>query len=122
MEEMKKIIENAWDNISNINSSDSEIVSTVDKVISALDSGKVRVAEKINNDWTVNEWVKKAVLISFRINDNELLNGPYTSWFDKVKGKTTEWDQTQWSEAGFRMVPNGIVRKGSFVGKNCVIF
>jgi 2,3,4,5-tetrahydropyridine-2-carboxylate N-succinyltransferase len=121
MEEMKKIIENAWDNISNINSSDSEIVSTVDKVISALDSGKVRVAEKINNDWTVNEWVKKAVLISFRINDNELLNGPYTSWFDKVKGKTTEWDQTQWSEAGFRMVPNGIVRKGSFVGKNCVL-
>lgn len=121
MEEMKKIIENAWDNISNINSSDSEIVSTVDKVISALDSGKVRVAEKINNDWTVNEWVKKAVLISFRINDNELLNGPYTSWFDKVKGKTTEWDQTQWSEAGFRMVPNGVVRKGSFVGKNCVL-
>ena len=118
---MKQIIENAWDNVSNISSTDTEIVSTVGQVISALDSGKVRVAEKKDSQWIVNEWVKKAVLISFRINDNQMIKGPYTSWFDKVDGKTTKWNDDNWAEAGFRMVPNGVVRKGSYIGKNCVL-
>jgi 2,3,4,5-tetrahydropyridine-2-carboxylate N-succinyltransferase len=118
---MKQIIENAWDNVSNISSTDTEIVSTVGQVISALDSGEVRVAEKKDSQWTVNEWVKKAVLISFRINDNQMIKGPYTSWFDKVDGKTTKWNDDNWAEAGFRMVPNGVVRKGSYIGKNCVL-
>ena len=121
MEQMKQIIEKAWENISNINSTDTEIVSTVDQVISALDSGKIRVAEKKGDQWVVNEWVKKAVLISFRINNNQMIKGPYTSWFDKVDGKTTDWNDAEWNEAGFRMVPNGVVRKGSFIGKNCVL-
>ena len=118
---MKQIIENAWDNVSNISSTDTEIVSTVGQVISALDSGEVRVAEKKDSQWIVNEWVKKAVLISFRINDNQMIKGPYTSWFDKVDGKTTKWNDDNWAEAGFRMVPNGVVRKGSYIGKNCVL-
>tara|TARA_B110000444_G_scaffold254293_1_gene286552 strand:- start:461 stop:1267 length:807 start_codon:yes stop_codon:yes gene_type:complete len=118
---MKQIIENAWDNVSNISSTDTEIVSTVGQVISALDSGEVRVAEKKDSQWIVNEWVKKAVLISFRINDNQMIKGPYTSWFDKVNGKTTKWNDDNWAEAGFRMVPNGVVRKGSYIGKNCVL-
>ena len=121
MDQMKQIIENAWDNVSNISSTDTEIVSTVDQVISALDSGEVRVAEKKDGQWIVNEWVKKAVLISFRINDNQMIKGPYTSWFDKVDGKTTKWNDDNWAEAGFRMVPNGVVRKGSYIGKNCVL-
>ena len=121
MEQMKQIIENAWDNVSNISSTDTEIVSTVGQVISALDSGEVRVAEKKDSQWIVNEWVKKAVLISFRINDNQMIKGPYTSWFDKVDGKTTKWNDDNWAEAGFRMVPNGVVRKGSYIGKNCVL-
>ena len=121
MDQMKQIIENAWDNVSNISSTDTEIVSTVGQVISALDSGKVRVAEKKDSQWIVNEWVKKAVLISFRINDNQMIKGPYTSWFDKVNGKTTKWNDDNWAEAGFRMVPNGVVRKGSYIGKNCVL-
>ena len=121
MDQMKQIIENAWDNVSNISSTDTEIVSTVGQVISALDSGEVRVAEKKDGQWIVNEWVKKAVLISFRINDNQMIKGPYTSWFDKVDGKTTKWNDDNWAEAGFRMVPNGVVRKGSYIGKNCVL-
>lgn len=121
MDQMKQIIENAWDNVSNISSTDTEIVSTVGQVISALDSGEVRVAEKKDSQWIVNEWVKKAVLISFRINDNQMIKGPYTSWFDKVDGKTTKWNDDNWAEAGFRMVPNGVVRKGSYIGKNCVL-
>ena len=121
MDQMKQIIENAWDNVSNISSTDTEIVSTVGQVISALDSGEVRVAEKKDSQWIVNEWVKKAVLISFRINDNQMIKGPYTSWFDKVDGKTTKWNDDNWAEAGFRMVPNGVVRIGSYIGKNCVL-
>ena len=121
MDQKKQIIENAWDNVSNISSTDTEIVSTVGQVISALDSGEVRVAEKKDSQWIVNEWVKKAVLISFRINDNQMIKGPYTSWFDKVDGKTTKWNDDNWAEAGFRMVPNGVVRKGSYIGKNCVL-
>ena len=121
MDLMKQIIENAWDNVLNISSTDTEIVSTVGQVISALDSGEVRVAEKKDSQWIVNEWVKKAVLISFRINDNQMIKGPYTSWFDKVDGKTTKWNDDNWAEAGFRMVPNGVVRKGSYIGKNCVL-
>ena len=121
MDQIKKIIEQAWDNISNLNSSDEEVASAVNQVIAALDNGEIRVAEKNNNEWIVNEWIKKAVLISFRINDNQVINGPYTSWFDKVDGKTTKWNNNQWADAGFRMVPNGVVRKGSFIGKNCVL-
>tara|TARA_Y100001978_G_scaffold897_1_gene691 strand:+ start:98 stop:430 length:333 start_codon:yes stop_codon:yes gene_type:complete len=85
--ELRNIIDNAWTNITSISSSDAEIVKAVNETIENLDSGLIRVAEKNNNEWIVNEWVKKAVLISFRINDNKVLKGPYTSWFDKVEGK-----------------------------------
>ena len=119
--ELRKIIDNAWTNITSISSSDAEIVKAVNETIENLDSGLIRVAEKNNNEWIVNEWVKKAVLISFRINDNKVLKGPYTSWFDKVEGKTVNWTEEDWNSAGYRHVPNGTVRKGSFIGKGVVL-
>ena len=119
--ELRDIIDNAWADITNINSTDTEIVRAVDETIKNLDAGIVRVAEKVNGEWIVNEWVKKAVLISFRINDNKILKGPYTSWFDKVEGKTVNWTQEDWIKAGYRHVPNGTVRKGSFIGKGVVL-
>ena len=119
--EFRDIIDNAWADITNINSTDTEIVRAVDETIKNLDAGIVRVAEKVNGEWIVNEWVKKAVLISFRINDNKILKGPYTSWFDKVEGKTVSWTQEDWIKAGYRHVPNGTVRKGSFIGKGVVL-
>ena len=119
--ELRNIIDNAWDNITSISSSDAEIVKAVNETIENLDSGLIRVAEKNNNEWIVNEWVKKAVLISFRINDNKVLKGPYTSWFDKVEGKTVNWTEEDCNSAGYRHVPNGTVRKGSFIGKNAVL-
>tara|TARA_B100001769_G_scaffold219257_1_gene179197 strand:- start:246 stop:1070 length:825 start_codon:yes stop_codon:yes gene_type:complete len=119
--ELKNKIESAWENITKISPNDTEIADAVNEVIKKLDNGQFRIAEKNGNDWIVNQWLKKAVLISFRINDNKILKGPYTSWYDKVKGKTVDWNEDQWKEAGYRHVPNGTVREGSFIGKGVVL-
>jgi 2,3,4,5-tetrahydropyridine-2-carboxylate N-succinyltransferase len=120
-QKLKESIESAWENIANLSPSDTDVSQAVNQVIKKLDSGELRIAEKVDNQWTVNQWLKKAVLISFRINENTILRGPYTSWFDKVKGKTVDWDENQWKEAGYRHVPNGTVREGSFIGKGVVL-
>ena len=120
-QKLKESIESAWENIANLSPSDTDVSQAVDQVIKKLDNGKLRIAEKVDNQWTVNQWLKKAVLISFRINENTILRGPYTSWFDKVKGKTVDWDEDQWKAAGYRHVPNGTVREGSFIGKGVVL-
>ena len=119
--ELKNKIESAWENIANITPDDTDIADAVNEVIKKLENGQFRIAEKNGNDWIVNQWFKKAVLISFRINDNKILKGPYTSWYDKVKGKTVDWNEDQWKEAGYRHVPNGTVREGSFIGKGVVL-
>ena len=119
--ELKNKIESAWENITKISPNDTDIADAVNEVIKKLDNGQFRIAEKNGNDWIVNQWLKKAVLISFRINDNKILKGPYTSWYDKVKGKTVDWNEDQWKEAGYRHVPNGTVREGSFIGKDVVL-
>ena len=119
--ELKNKIESAWENITKISPNDTNIADAVNEVIKKLDNGQFRIAEKNGNDWIVNQWLKKAVLISFRINDNKILKGPYTSWYDKVKGKTVDWNEDQWKEAGYRHVPNGTVREGSFIGKGVVL-
>jgi 2,3,4,5-tetrahydropyridine-2-carboxylate N-succinyltransferase len=119
--ELKNKIESAWENITKISPNDTDIANAVNEVIKKLDNGQFRIAEKNGNDWIVNQWLKKAVLISFRINDNKILKGPYTSWYDKVKGKTVDWNEDQWKEAGYRHVPNGTVREGSFIGKGVVL-
>ena len=118
---LKNKIESAWENIAKISPNDTDIADAVNEVIKKLDNGQFRIAEKNGNDWIVNQWLKKAVLISFRINDNKILKGPYTSWYDKVKGKTVDWNEDQWKEAGYRHVPNGTVREGSFIGKGVVL-
>ena len=120
-QKLKESIESAWENIANLSPSDTDVSQAVNQVIKKLDSGELRIAEKVDNQWTVNQWLKKAVLISFRINENTILRGPYTSWFDKVKGKTVDWDEDQWKVAGYRHVPNGTVREGSFIGKGVVL-
>ena len=119
--ELKNKIESAWENITKISPNDTDIADAVNEVIKKLDNGQFRIAEKNGNNWIVNQWLKKAVLISFRINDNKILKGPYTSWYDKVKGKTVDWNEDQWKEAGYRHVPNGTVREGSFIGKGVVL-
>ena len=101
--------------------SDKKIIKAINETIEMVDSGKIRVANKINGSWIVNQWIKKAILLSFRINKMEILKGPYTSWYDKVPGKSVNWKEEDWKNAGYRHVPNGVVRKGSYIAKNAVL-
>jgi len=118
----EKIINEAWNNKSKINSkSDKKIINTINKTIDLLDSGKIRVAEKKNNQWQVNQWIKKAILLSFRVNKMKASKGPYSTWYDKIDGKTQGWNEKKIAAAGFRYVPNGVIRKGAFVAKNVVL-
>ena len=122
LDKFEKIINDSFDNKEKINSnSDKYIVDAINETIELLDQGKIRVAEKKGSEWIVNQWIKKAILLSFRINKMELLRGPYTSWYDKVPGKSVNWEEKDWKKAGYRHVPNGVVRKGSFIAKNAVL-
>ena len=122
LNKFEKIINEAFDNKEKINSnSDKDIIDTINKTIELLDQGEIRVAEKKGGEWVVNQWIKKAILLSFKINKMELLRGPYTSWYDKVPGKSVNWKEEDWKKAGYRHVPNGVVRKGSFIAKNAVL-
>jgi len=118
----EKIINEAWDNKSQVNSKSSrKLLNAISKTIDLLDSGKVRVAEKKGSEWTVNQWIKKAILLSFRVNKMKTSKGPYAVWYDKVDGKTKEWNEKRFIKEGFRMVPNAVVRKGAFIAKNVVL-
>ena len=125
MKEFEKIINTAWDNKDSINGqSDKSILDAINQTIELVDKGELRVAEKNGNEWTVNQWVKKAIVLSFRTHEMDSLSGPYSSWYDKshlLKGKTSGWTKEDHIKAGFRMVPNSPVRKGSFIGKNAVL-
>ena len=118
----EKIIDEAWNNKNQVNSnSDKKLLSAISETIELLDSGKIRVAEKKDNQWRVNQWIKKAILLSFRVNKMKTSKGPYSTWYDKIDGKTQGWDEKKMIKAGFRYVPNGVIRKGAFVAKNVVL-
>ena len=118
----EKIINEAWEKKSQINSkSNKKLLKTINQTIELLDSGKIRVAEKKNSSWITNQWVKKAILLSFRVNEMKTSKGPYSTWFDKIEGKTQKWDKKKLIKAGFRSVPNGVVRKGAFIAKNVIL-
>jgi len=123
--ELETIINQAWDKKEEINKdSDKKIIDAINQTVNDLDSGVSRVAEKIDGEWVTHQYLKKSIMLSFRIYDMESLSGPYSSWYDKshlIKGKTANWTKEDHIKAGFRMVPNSPVRKGSFIGKNAVL-
>ena len=120
--ELEKIINEAFENKQNINeNSDKKIINAINETIELTDKGSVRVAFKKDGAWSVNQWVKKAILLSFKINKMKISKGPYTTWYDKVSGKSVDWNESDWKKAGYRHVPNGVVRKGSFIAKNVVL-
>jgi 2,3,4,5-tetrahydropyridine-2-carboxylate N-succinyltransferase len=122
IDKFEKIINEAFETKEKINvDSDKSIIDTIKETIELTDQGKIRVAEKKEGSWIVNQWVKKAILLSFKINKMEILKGPYTTWYDKVPGKSVNWQEEDWKNAGYRQVPNGVVRKGSFIAKNAVL-
>ena len=122
LQKFEKIINESFDNKEKINiNSNKSIIEAINETIELTDQGKIRVAEKKDGKWIVNQWIKKAILLSFKINKMEILRGPYTSWYDKVPGKSVNWKEEDWKKAGYRHVPNGVVRKGSYIAKNAVL-
>jgi len=118
----KKIIEDAWENKGQVNSKSSrKLLNAISKTIELLDAGKIRVAEKKGAEWFVNQWIKKTILLSFRVNKMKITKGPYAAWFDKIEGKTHKWNEKRFTKEGFRYVPNGVVRKGAFIARNVVL-
>ena len=119
-----EIIKKAFESIDNISAnSSSDIIDAVESTISDIDNGSIRVAEKINKEWIINQWIKKAILLYFRINNMKLISGSAgdSQWWDKIDSKFYGWNEEKFIEAGFRAVPGSIVRKGSYVANGCVL-
>ncbi len=128
MEQVKTLIDRAWENRADITTETvGEIREQVEAILHALDRGQVRVAEKKNGAWIVNEWAKKAVLLSFRLNPMQRFEGgahaagSVTSWYDKVPSKFQGWTDSDFRDAAFRAVPGAIVRRSAYIGKDVVL-
>jgi 2,3,4,5-tetrahydropyridine-2-carboxylate N-succinyltransferase len=120
---LQATIEQAWEKRTELSPSaaSAEIKQSVADVLSQLDSGKLRVAEKKDGDWVVHQWVKKAVLLSFRLRDNEIMRGGYTHYFDKVDSKFARFTQADFQAGGYRVVPPAAARHGAYIAKNVVL-
>ena len=123
MSNLQSIIETAFEARAEINHKtvSSEVREAVEQTILDIDSGKIRVAEKKDSDWVVHQWIKKAVLLSFRIADNQVVRDGYTNYFDKVDSKFSGYTDEDFRQGGYRVVPHAAVRKGSFIAKNVVL-
>ena len=122
MSDLERIINDAFEERDNINvNTAGDIRNAVDETLNKLDSGNLRVCEKIDNEWQVNQWIKKAILLSFRLNDNEIIKASHATWFDKVESKTANWTKDDHLKAGFRYVPDAVVRKSAFIAKGVVL-
>ncbi|HDK37689.1 MAG TPA: 2,3,4,5-tetrahydropyridine-2,6-dicarboxylate N-succinyltransferase, partial [Thiolapillus brandeum] len=123
MSDMQDIIEEAFERRADITprSVDTLVRDAVMETIDQIDAGTLRVAEPTDNGWQVNEWVKKAVLLSFRINDNEFMKGGFTNYYDKVQSKYADYNAREFREAGVRVVPPASVRKGAYIAPSCVL-
>lgn len=123
METLKNLIETAFENRAQLTpqSAPSELKTAVAEVLEKLNQGSLRVAEKINSAWHVNEWVKKAVLLSFRLNDNQVMQSGPLQFYDKVALKYQDYDAADFQQAGVRVVPPACVRHGAYIAPNCVL-
>lgn len=121
--ELQQTIEQAWENRASLKPglAPARIGDAVAHVLGELDQGTLRVAEKIEGLWTTHQWIKKAVLLSFRLEDNALMDNGPMRYFDKVPTKFANYDVHQFEQGGFRVVPPAVARRGSFIGKNVVL-
>ncbi|MFC1749404.1 2,3,4,5-tetrahydropyridine-2,6-dicarboxylate N-succinyltransferase [Pseudomonadota bacterium] len=123
MSDLQNIIEEAFEHRADITprTVDTHVKEAVLESLNLLDSGERRVAEKVDGDWVVNQWLKKAVLLSFRIQDNYFMKGGFTNYFDKVDSKFADYNSRDFREAGVRIVPPATARKGSYIASGVVM-
>ena len=121
--ELQPLIEMAWESRASINAANSpKIFEAVEAVISDLNAGRLRVAERQGvGQWTVNQWVKKAVLLSFRLNDNKIMHAGDLGFYDKVPTKFAHLSEAEMRETGVRVVPPAVARRGSYIAKNAIL-
>lgn len=119
---LKASVETLWENRANITpGTRGEDRCAVADTLSLLNKGLIRVAEKMDGQWVVNEWIKKAVLLSFRMNTNIKIQSGEQLWWDKVPLKTSNWTDTDFNAAGFRAVPGAVIRRGAYIAPNVVL-
>ncbi|NCF74641.1 MAG: 2,3,4,5-tetrahydropyridine-2,6-dicarboxylate N-succinyltransferase [Gammaproteobacteria bacterium] len=121
MQELETIIEDAFENRLRGIDDKEKVGKAVEGAIALLDSGQVRVAEKRDGDWQVNQWLKKAVLLSFALGDNKVIEGGHSRFFDKVPMKYADYTAEQFAADGVRVVPDAIVRRGAYVAPDVVL-
>ena len=124
MSTLEQLIDAAWEQRTEFSpkTAPAEVRDAVAQVLSQLDAGTLRVAEKKDGQWHVNQWVKKAVLLSFRLEDNAVMPaGGFTQFYDKVPSKFANYTEADFAAGGFRVVPPAVARRGSFIGKNVVL-
>jgi 2,3,4,5-tetrahydropyridine-2-carboxylate N-succinyltransferase len=123
MDQLQQTIEQNFERRAEITprNADAQLKEAVDSVITQLDQGKLRVAEKIDGQWVTHQWLKKAVLLSFRLEDNAFIKGGFTNYYDKVPSKFADYNSRDFREGGFRVVPPAAARKGAFIAKNVVL-
>ncbi|HAN56237.1 MAG TPA: 2,3,4,5-tetrahydropyridine-2,6-dicarboxylate N-succinyltransferase, partial [Betaproteobacteria bacterium] len=123
MSEIQQLIEEAFERRADINprNADAKLKDAVAHVIEELDKGHLRVASKENGEWVTHQWLKKAVLLSFRLEDNYFIKGGFTNYFDKVPSKFADYNSRDFRDGGFRVVPPAAARRGAYIGKNVVL-
>lgn len=122
--DLQSVLDAAWDDRANIDTSTKGAArDAVAEALSLLDSGKLRIAEKTAKGWVTHEWLKKAILLHFRLTPNAVVGGgpEGTAWYDKVKSKFAGWDERRFKDAGFRAVPDAVVRHSAYIAKNVVL-
>ena len=122
--DFQRTIDDAWETRDTLNvSTKGAVRDAVEHVLNELDNGHLRVAEKVGGEWHVHQWLKKAVLLSFRLNDMKLIEGApgEANWWDKVDSKFVGWDAARFRDAGFRAVPGAVVRRSAFIAKGVVL-
>ncbi len=120
---LQSLIESAFERRAELSpsSAPADVKDAVSKTLAALDAGRIRVAEKRDGRWITHQWIKKAVLLSFRLRDNEILQGGYTHYFDKVESKFARYTQADFQAGGYRVVPPAAARYGCYIAKNAVL-
>jgi 2,3,4,5-tetrahydropyridine-2-carboxylate N-succinyltransferase len=124
MQELQQLIEEAFERRADITprNAESRVKDAVATVLDMLDKGKLRVAERVaGQEWKTNQWIKKAVLLSFRLEDNAFIKGGFTNYYDKVPSKFADYNSRDFREGGFRVVPPAAARRGSYIAKNVVL-
>lgn len=123
MNSLQTLIEDAFEDRQNLSlgKAPKELISAIEEIHSCLDSGLYRVAQPINGEWVVHQWLKKAILLSFKLNPNQIIDSGFCQYYDKVPMKYTGYTEEQFKQAGVRVVPNAMVRRGAFIAKNSII-